>query len=754
MKLQAPTPKPQRKTKHQASSLVFRVWVLGFGYSLVIGFCFLGFPCAIMAQAPLKETLEVNFKSSTLRARSDAPAMGEVSFKWTGLRVLEGRVEMRFMDGRELLAIYTSPDIALTTGDQTFRWQLPAVHPRGYTSQVDVKMSFITAKKRFDFPDTWQLSMAGAQDRITIIGQCLTVTNANEMDGKLLQSLRYDRFDPRAGQQSGRTVPTCYLAPRVPPDDMPLSPIGYCAYDVMACVGEGFNELKEKPLVALKQWTLAGGSLFVVPRGVLKEYHVKFLNDLAGRDLTDPAFRLDGEGHLQYVAETNPPPAVKFHSELGRLVVVLRLPKEDERFTAFLNSANWLQLVGHLWKFRASQLANLATTARWVGLDELKQKVKGKVEIPKPKANIGYVPPAQPQQIQKLSNDILATLQAEGQTVTREQSDQVAKDLLQEAGFSIQPTSQQRYNQYGQPERTDLVSQLGTTLLPKNVRLIPLSVIVLILVLFVLAVGPADYFLLGLIKQRRLTWVIFPIVSIGFTLFTVYLSSQYLGRRDHRNSLVIVDVARDGRPLRESRYELIFVAKEKPIITKVENALFSPLEHQQVQTDPYQRGQSQIVNLSEGRSDVITYDGRIPTQYQTHQFIGQWSWQLNRMFTFDSKTDTSKVNWGGAESGSGYGGQIRIISGGELMPSVILHAICSSDPILSNSPLSRLSPTGGGHLDDLPLLDSTDGNQALIVVIAREGNEIRVFRRLLYGQSTGIAARSATDSPIGTAIVE
>ena len=127
---------------------------------------------------------------------------------------------------------------------------------------------------------------------------------------------------------------------------------------------------------------------------------------------------------------------------------------------------------------------------------------------------------------------------------------------------------------------TNLGADLMSLLMPRTVRLIPFSALLGLLVLFLLIIGPADYFVLGFLRRRRLTWVLFPATSIAFTVATVLMANHYLGLRDQRRSLIVVDLAQDGTALRWNRYELIFTARDKQSVTELKDALWTPLKVQ------------------------------------------------------------------------------------------------------------------------------------------------------------------------------
>jgi hypothetical protein len=94
-------------------------------------------------------------------------------------------------------------------------------------------------------------------------------------------------------------------------------------------------------------------------------------------------------------------------------------------------------------------------------------------------------------------------------------------------------------------------TELSNLLMPGTVRLVPFGWIIAILAGFIIVIGPLDWFVLGRLKMRRYTWVLFPCVSAGVTIFTVWLAGQYMGRHSHRAALTVTDFGRDGQALRE-----------------------------------------------------------------------------------------------------------------------------------------------------------------------------------------------------------
>ncbi|MCP4592070.1 MAG: hypothetical protein GY842_15155, partial [bacterium] len=175
-----------------------------------------------------------------------------------------------------------------------------------------------------------------------------------------------------------------------------------------------------------------------------------------------------------------------------------------------------------------------------------------------------------------------------------------------------------------QPQLKHTYRYLGPLLMPTDVRPLPAWMIAAILGTFILCVGPLDYFLLGLIRLRKLTWVVFPLTAVLLTLATVWLSQHYLGSDARRSKLSVVDVDSSGEPLCETRYELLFAADTRPAVTPLRQELFVPLSTKTV-----------LMNWRGARGEPgreLEYDGRFPGRVQVTQWLSQWSPQLNRRF--------------------------------------------------------------------------------------------------------------------------
>ncbi len=281
-------------------------------------------------------------------------------------------------------------------------------------------------------------------------------------------------------------------------------------------------------------------------------------------------------------------------------------------------------------------------------------------------------------------------------------------------------------------------------LLPTEIRLIPTSVIVVILMLFVAMVGPIDYFLLGAFRRRRYTWLLFPCVSAIFTIATVKISRHYLGTRDILGSLRVVDLDEDGRIARVSRVQLFFAAEDREMTTNAQHALASPING--------------FGFSAAQQNSPPCYVGVMPAQFQIVSRVHQWSPQMMRFLSFDEATPPLPIHldqnppWSFDEAvalakkyalGNTPDDDVYFYQKGQFeqqegkhathIPN-LLWAISAAGNYGAFTLVSRISPCGGVFKDDLPLIDSNDPNAWFIAVVHYDKDGITIIRRLCHGK--------------------
>jgi hypothetical protein len=157
-------------------------------------------------------------------------------------------------------------------------------------------------------------------------------------------------------------------------------------------------------------------------------------------------------------------------------------------------------------------------------------------------------------------------------------------------------------------------------LMPRDVQAVPLAIIAAILAVYVVTIGPVDYFVLGFLRMRRLTWILFPVVTIAFAGFTLWLSRWYLGTNDSRRAIEVSDLVQGGAVARQTRIEVLFLSRQRAVDTEVQNGVFSQIGLG-LMPDPRRPGLQ--IESDGGRIDQSVI-GRFPSRYVVDQAIPQW----------------------------------------------------------------------------------------------------------------------------------
>jgi hypothetical protein len=548
--------------------------------------------------------------------RAEAPIPVQARFRWNGKDILEGHLEVELREGNEVLGRYRSSDLDLTTGEQTIHLVLPPCLDSSFDPQVEAHTKFVTARQVFDLGYSI-LSMPAAGERSFVLGWCNPRFGADQQSAAP-QNFLFERLAPPTANAARKLLITSVA--RLAPEDLPTQPLAYTPFDVMVLTGEGFKEAREVQLRALIRWVKGGGSLCVYATGGLRPYHFAFLNELAGASAIDPAFVADSDG--------NPIPGPKkisrLYTGLGRSVIVVGNPALD----ATTDQSDWRRAVAFLWKFHAPQEQAIAETGYWA------------TNTTEPAA---YDQQAQLQQYQ------------------RYQQSQRNPRRFRQPNFNVSEMPSYSIQQ------SPLGQELMTQLMPRTVRLIPFAALMGTLGLFLLMIGPVDYFVLGWMRRRKYTWILFPVTSLVFMIATVMMANYYLGLRDQRRSLILVDLDKDGTALRWNRFELIFAARDKQAVTELKDALWAPLDFPTMQVGmPYNPGYAypngpQRYNYNAypnypvqraarlGDSGPPWYEGSVPVRFRTSQSINQWQPKLNRIFSFEPPPVPLLSNWSEVE---------------------------------------------------------------------------------------------------------
>jgi hypothetical protein len=549
--------------------------------------------CLCSAQEAFAQTNQISVDLSSLSPpiRSDAP----MTFVWRIISqsssLLDGQLDIIVHDGGKELGRLIADDVVLAAGEQLVRTVLPPIESHNQINVLEVHVEFHSKGHKLG---AWDLPLQapGQYQRKQVILVCDPWQSSLPAGThQLVDRLRIETWNANLDDRTITTVPA-----RARPEDLPVDSLGYCGFDVALFVQEGFAELKDGQLRPLVDWVAAGGSLCLAPGNtILKEPHVAFLNQVARAQPGDPLFVLESSGRLiesDAEAADSSPVLLKRYG-LGRIAIVrgkldrLVETREDDlrRMLAFL------------WKMRHDRLADFLEGGKFLV----------KSDIPEDKKD--------PNENQWQNRNFNANYS------------QLRPQKMQLASLPLQSGD-----------------QLVTRLMPEGLKIVPLPLIGIILVVYVLLIGPTDWFVLGAIRRRKWTWFTFPFVTVALTLMTVWLAEWYMQVSDNRRTMTFHDVGAGNQIARRNRFEVLFQGSERNVTTELSREIFSDMTLQhfsQAMWQANQQRQMQGIDQRRKDSDIAKYLGRVPSRYSVTQFLSQWTPQLNRRFTIQHASEKS-----------------------------------------------------------------------------------------------------------------
>lgn len=188
---------------------------------------------------------------------------------------------------------------------------------------------------------------------------------------------------------------------------------------------------------------------------------------------------------------------------------------------------------------------------------------------------------------------------------------------------------------------------------PEVGRVSPVTILVL-LGTCLLLIGPVDYFVLGRLGLRRLTWVFLPCVAIATTWATMRVSQSALGAKDYARSVSVADLDTVGRATRVSRFEQRYAGREAVQKRTLSNAYRVDFERPLF---GWNSSSNSLIHWDgiRGGDDAsnqppLRYQGKVTGGYEVLEPMYQWSPRLFRETTFgDDPRINSKplasINW-------------------------------------------------------------------------------------------------------------
>ncbi|GIT31162.1 MAG: hypothetical protein Ct9H300mP1_32080 [Planctomycetaceae bacterium] len=159
----------------------------------------------------------------------------------------------------------------------------------------------------------------------------------------------------------------------------------------------------------------------------------------------------------------------------------------------------------------------------------------------------------------------------------------------------------------------------------------PLWLLGLLLIAYIVVIGPVDYLVLGWLGVRKLTWIVFPLMTVAFTVLIVWISHEHMGTSGNVRQLIVRDIGDGGELARENRFDLHLVGSHTTLATSVTRGLFTPIDHRRFLSNGTARS-ADLFGSGHDSTEPSEYIGTIPVGYTALQDLPQWSPQVNRVF--------------------------------------------------------------------------------------------------------------------------
>ncbi|WP_397568639.1 hypothetical protein [Schlesneria sp. T3-172] len=289
--------------------------------------------------------------------------------KIPGAGLLTGKLRFQVHSEGYQFASLETEVLTLNGPEQRIRVLLPAIDSPQPVDRLLVDISFEGDKYSGDLgQQILRVPFAMKCVFNILVGESRIARKRTPEREKLMERLKFESLVPMPVNSTGQVeepdgVQTIFAS--VDPVDFPAEPISYCNYDLVLLMREEFRHLRKAQLEGLLAWVRAGGSLYLEPNGVLEPYHLQFLQDLIRDDSKGLVFLPDSRGKIPQ--DTVPPDQVAISLKSGLGNVVIRT--EDPERPITLSIEDWRKIAGPLWKWRSEPHHQLLVMEHVVGLD-------------------------------------------------------------------------------------------------------------------------------------------------------------------------------------------------------------------------------------------------------------------------------------------------------------------------------------------------------------------------------------------------
>lgn len=537
---------------------------------------FLGIPQAVFSQnrqdKQLPLTIEVDTSSSINRTGGPIPLL--VHLHYFGQQVgLAGHLRFNFraQDGT-LAATYEFPDLFITPGEQSFEFLIQPPTSGTWNDAYDVYPIFIRDDgQRFVFAEQLLRTPGTTRRACVVTIATLRDQELKPRDKEVFGQLSLEQYFPDLEATRPQNLPVRTSARVTALQDFPNHPLAHCVSDLVLLTGETFSRLSERQGQALLAWVRAGGSvaIFLDESERMSSEHLALLNRFTGANAETVLVTQLSNGTLQ-LGESAEEVLLLGNCGLGCAVIGRdsKLTAGSDRYTP----EEFLQMYVHLWKIRDEQKPHLLFN-------------------PNPQWSL-----EPSRRYSQLNNQNYYDY-----TTNRYYSSQNERE------FRAIPTAGG--------------SGLLEATMPTGMEMLPLWMMGLTLFLYILAIGPGDYLLLGQLQMRKYTWVSFPVITVLFTAGAILAANYKMGGNDDGGTVVFRDITEDGLIARENELVTIIPASNATLPIPAQQELITPV-------DPYRLGMAYNYAYRqqyERRSAPPLYRGRFPVEAQLVRQVYKWS---------------------------------------------------------------------------------------------------------------------------------
>ena len=686
------------------------------------------FPSSGLAPPPVAHAqgsggLSGEVKWVNVARRTSAPFEIAVILNWESDELLQGHLELVVHRLEDPAHRFRSEPLSISKGSRHVRFLVPPVADPGSalpegTAVVRASAVFVTRTGRnieISRDDTLYTNPIAHRTYLT----AAIVPDLTSMSSRVQGLVRFDRnLLPPASMLVRPTVthPTFIAAAEVA-----SHPLSFTPYNLITVDASGLTLLDPAQLEALAVWVRGGGSLFMRGGAGFRKEHLAFVRLLASPDAR-ASIDVDEFGNLQL-----PGRVLLSRPGVGRCAIVsadFRLDSKDpttpadeaaliDRDQEILDDT----VTPYLWRLRMS-------------VEEIRQEIANEVARREGRRSV-------PDSWRNFV-DFSQLPEAAGERVFHSGWQGVTDEVVK-----------------------GLHSSIRSALTFHELELVPPQLVIGMLAVFLLVIGPVDYWFLGRIGRRRWTWLTLPAAAVLFTALMLSVSNRYLEGAHTDATLTLLDIDETGDVVRQNRFCYLLAKERGDVEVTADGTWHTPLPKSD----------------SSPSAPVGLYVGRAPGRYEVRQERYQWDHTFWRTFTFSNdvsaleypplaralatdwdRYDTTKGDiftrkaqlqslirlegvvqigvlfWDFDPNGRKRDAQFQHVypTGGSspLSPNLLERLTCLTT--LRFSPVAVHAPTGSPRLEDIPI--AAPGDHVLIVVL-KDGDDYFVIRKLYGGDA-------------------